>query len=83
MGLPQSGTTKLTAFSDLVFSVQKLIAHCSKGTTLEAGTLILTGTPAGVGFTRDPKIHLEDDSEIAVHVDQVGTLFNRVRYEEW
>ena len=63
--------------------MQKLIAHCSQGTTLEAGTLILTGTPAGVGFARDPKIHLEDGGEIRVGVEKIGTLVNKVRYEEW
>ena len=79
----QSWNTDKLSCSDLVFSVQKLIAHCSQGTTLEAGTLILTGTPAGVGFARDPKIYLENESEIHVRVEQIGTLVNQVRYEEW
>jgi 2-keto-4-pentenoate hydratase/2-oxohepta-3-ene-1,7-dioic acid hydratase in catechol pathway len=40
--------------SDLIFSIPKLISFLSQGTTLQAGTIILTGTPAGVGVSRKP-----------------------------
>ena len=68
---------------NLVFSVPKLVAFLSKGTTLEAGSLILTGTPSGVGFKRNPKIVLRDGDEVRIHIDQIGTLINTVRYEDW
>lgn len=45
--------------SDMIFSVAQLIEFLSQGTTLEPGTVILTGTPEGVGFTRDPPVYME------------------------
>lgn len=65
----------------MIFSVRQQIAYLSQGTTLEAGTVILTGTPAGIGALRQPKIVLGDGDEIAVWVEGVGTLVNRVKYE--
>lgn len=65
----------------MIFSVRQQIAYLSQGTTLEAGTIILTGTPAGIGALRQPRIVLGDGDEIAVWVEGVGTLVNRVKYE--
>jgi len=59
----QDGNTK-----NMVFTVSQQIAHLSQGTTLEAGTLILTGTPAGIGFTMKPRVSLEHSGEIAVEI---------------
>lgn len=64
----------------MIFSIRQQIAYLSQGTTLEAGTIILTGTPAGIGALRQPKIVLGDGDEIAVWVEGVGTLVNRVSY---
>lgn len=64
----------------MIFSIRQQIAYLSRGTTLEAGTIILTGTPAGIGALRQPKIVLGDGDEIAVWVEGVGTLVNRVSY---
>ncbi|KAL2826250.1 2-keto-4-pentenoate hydratase [Aspergillus cavernicola] len=72
----QDGHTK-----DMIFSVRKQISYLSQGTTLEAGTLILTGTPAGIGALRQPKIVLQDGDEISIQIDQIGTLVNKVRYD--
>jgi 2-keto-4-pentenoate hydratase/2-oxohepta-3-ene-1,7-dioic acid hydratase in catechol pathway len=73
----QDGNTK-----NMVFTVSQQIAHLSQGTTLEAGTLILTGTPAGIGFTMKPRVFLEDGGDIAVEIGGgIGTLINKVRYE--
>jgi 2-keto-4-pentenoate hydratase/2-oxohepta-3-ene-1,7-dioic acid hydratase in catechol pathway len=66
---------------DMIFDVRAQIAYLSQGTTLEAGTIILTGTPAGIGAVRQPRIVLRDGDEISVQVQGVGTLVNRVRYE--
>ena len=50
---------------------------------MEPGTIILTGTPAGVGFGYDPKEYLRDGDEFAVEVSGgVGTLFNVVKDEK-
>lgn len=65
----------------MIFSIRQQIAYLSQGTTLEAGTIILPGTPAGIGALRQPKIVLGDGDEIAVWVEGVGTLVSRVQYE--
>ncbi|OAQ99508.1 hypothetical protein LLEC1_01698 [Akanthomyces lecanii] len=67
--------------SNMIFSVQQQIASLSRGTTLEAGTIILTGTPAGIGFFRKPRVTLEDGGRIDVYIDQIGTLVNQVKFE--
>ena len=67
----------------MVFNIAELVAYLSQGTTLEAGSLILTGTTHGVGFKRNPKIFLEDGSDIRVYAEGIGTLINRVQYEDW
>lgn len=72
----QDGHTK-----DMIFDIKKQISYLSQGTTLEAGTIFLTGTPAGVGFTRKPKVVLEDGGDIRVAIGQIGTLINKVKYE--
>ncbi|GIC92836.1 fumarylacetoacetate hydrolase family protein [Aspergillus udagawae] len=72
----QDGHTK-----DMIFSIRKQIAYLSQGTTLEAGTIFLTGTPAGIGYFKEPRVVLRDGDEIKVRVERVGTLVNRVRYE--
>ena len=65
----------------MIFSIKKQISYLSQGTTLEAGTLILTGTPAGIGYFRDPRVVLKDGDEISIEIDQIGTLVNKVRYD--
>ncbi|CAI7607513.1 unnamed protein product [Penicillium pancosmium] len=72
----QDGHTK-----DMIFSIKKQISYLSQGTTLEAGTIFLTGTPAGIGYFREPRVVLRDGDEISVQIEQIGTLVNRVRYE--
>ncbi|KAL2833547.1 hypothetical protein BJY01DRAFT_253436 [Aspergillus pseudoustus] len=66
--------------ADMIFSIRAQIAYLSQGTTLEAGTIILTGTPAGIGAVRTPRIVLRDGDEICVQLEKVGTLVNQVRY---
>ena len=63
---------------DMIFSVAELIAHLSRDTTLLPGTLILTGTPAGVGFARKPPLFLADGDEVTVEITNVGRLSNPV-----
>lgn len=65
--------------ADMIFSVAELIAFASEAITLEPGDLILTGTPAGVGFFRDPPVFLADGDEVTVQIDGIGTLTNPVR----
>jgi 2-keto-4-pentenoate hydratase/2-oxohepta-3-ene-1,7-dioic acid hydratase in catechol pathway len=62
---------------DLIFSVPKLVSFLSQGTTLKPGTLIITGTPAGVGVGKTPKVTLKAGDEFAVEIlPYIGTLVN-------
>jgi 2-keto-4-pentenoate hydratase/2-oxohepta-3-ene-1,7-dioic acid hydratase in catechol pathway len=67
--------------SDLIFSVVDLIVYLSAGVTLEPGDVIATGTPGGVGQSREPPRYLEPRDTIEIEVGGVGTLTNRVRAE--
>lgn len=68
--------------SRLIFDIPALIATVSEFTTVLPGDVILTGTPGGVGFRRDPQLFLRDGNEITVEVDGIGSLTNRVRRPE-
>ena len=67
-----------TSTSDLVFGVPELISFLSQDTTLPAGTVILTGTPSGVGHGRIPKVYLQAGDEVAVEIEGIGRLVNRM-----
>ena len=66
---------------NLIFAAEELVEYCSRGLTLEAGTVIATGTPGGVGDSRDPKRYLRDGDVVEVWVEGVGTLTNPVELE--
>jgi 2-keto-4-pentenoate hydratase/2-oxohepta-3-ene-1,7-dioic acid hydratase in catechol pathway len=66
---------------DMIFGVRRLVAHASSVFTLEPGDLILTGTPPGVGFAREPKVRLQDGDVVEVEVEGIGVLRNPVRAE--
>ena len=63
---------------DMIFSVAQLIAFISRDTTLLPGTVILTGTPEGVGFARKPPVYLADGDTLEVIIEGIGTLVNTV-----
>lgn len=62
----------------MIFSVAETIAYISRLLTLEAGDIIATGTPEGVGFKRNPPIFLHDGDIVEVEVEGIGTLRNPV-----
>ena len=64
---------------DMIFSVPFLIAFISRAITLEPGDVIATGTPAGVGFARNPPLLLRDGDTIACTVEGLGTITQHVR----
>ncbi|MCH2136971.1 MAG: fumarylacetoacetate hydrolase family protein [Phycisphaerales bacterium] len=64
--------------ADMIFPVATLIAELSRGMTLLQGTLLLTGTPSGVGAARTPPVYLADQDEVIVEIEGVGRLRNRV-----
>jgi 2-keto-4-pentenoate hydratase/2-oxohepta-3-ene-1,7-dioic acid hydratase in catechol pathway len=63
---------------DMIFDVPTLVAFLSGSTTLLPGTVILTGTPHGVGFARKPPVFLQPGDTITVEIDKIGALTNRV-----
>jgi 2-keto-4-pentenoate hydratase/2-oxohepta-3-ene-1,7-dioic acid hydratase in catechol pathway len=67
--------------SDLIFSVRYIISYLSQSMTLLPGTVILTGTPEGVGMGRTPQRWLKDGDQVEVELENVGILANPVRAE--
>lgn len=65
--------------SDMIFPIARLISHLSGGMTLKPGTVILTGTPAGVGMGRTPQRYLRSGDVAEVTIGPLGTLRNTVR----
>jgi 2-keto-4-pentenoate hydratase/2-oxohepta-3-ene-1,7-dioic acid hydratase in catechol pathway len=72
----QSANTK-----DLLFRVPQLIEYISSITPLEAGDIISTGTPPGVGLGRSPQRWLRPNEEIVIHIPHIGELRNRTLAE--
>ncbi len=69
---------QLASTRDMIFPLARLIAECSAATTLLPGTLILTGTPSGVGHAKDPPRYLREGDRVRVEIDQLGAIENRV-----
>ena len=68
--------------SDMIFPVAELISYLSTGATLLPGSVILTGTPSGVGFTRKPPVFLMPGDTVEVTVEGIGTLSNPVELQK-
>jgi acylpyruvate hydrolase len=64
--------------NDLIFDVPFLIAFVSRVFTLDPGDLILTGTPPGIGWAREPKISMKDGDVVEVEVEGIGVVSNAV-----
>jgi len=64
--------------SCMIRGVAKLISELSVDMTLLKGTILLTGTPSGVGIAKDPQVFLQDGDEVKVEIEGVGTLTNKV-----
>jgi len=67
---------------DMIFDVPALIEFLSGSTTLLPGTVILTGTPHGVGFARKPPVWLKAGDTVSVELEKIGTLTNPVILEK-
>ncbi|KAF7586565.1 hypothetical protein BBP40_008664 [Aspergillus hancockii] len=77
-GLKNGKALQDCPLTDLIFSVPQLVSFLSQGTTLPAGTIILTGTPPGVGAAKNPKGFLKEGDEFAVELlPHVGTLITK------
>ncbi|HLZ62914.1 MAG TPA: fumarylacetoacetate hydrolase family protein [Ktedonosporobacter sp.] len=62
----------------MIFSIAKTIEFISSFMTLVPGDIISTGTPAGVGFTRNPPIFLHDGDVVEIEIERIGSIVNRV-----
>jgi acylpyruvate hydrolase len=69
----QSGTTR-----ELIHKLPAVIAFISQAITLEAGDIIATGTPAGVGIFREPKVLLKPGDSVECGIERIGTICNPV-----
>ncbi|HQY44664.1 MAG TPA: fumarylacetoacetate hydrolase family protein, partial [Paracoccaceae bacterium] len=69
----QDATTDL-----MMFPVADQIVHISTFVTLEPGDVIVTGTPGGVGFRRDPKVYMQAGDVVEIDLEGVGVLRNPV-----
>lgn len=62
----------------MLFDVSTLISFLSQGTTLEAGSIIFTGTPGGVGAFQNPPQFLAHGDVVQIAIEKIGTLENKV-----
>ncbi|KAM3528331.1 hypothetical protein NHJ13051_002455 [Beauveria bassiana] len=67
--------------ADMIWTVRQLISFASQGTTLRKGTLIMTGTPSGVGLFMEPKTFLKDGDVVEISFGGLGTLRNTMKFQ--
>lgn len=79
--LNESHVLQDASTSDMIFNIASIISFLSQSMTLLPGTVILTGTPEGVGFTRNPPLFLRKGNRITVEIDGIGRLSNPVLKE--
>jgi acylpyruvate hydrolase len=74
-----NGEVVQEASTDLmIFDIATLVSTISEFASLAPGDLILTGTPSGVGYRRDPQLLLGDGDVVVVEIDRVGRIENRM-----
>jgi len=64
--------------SDFIFPIEDLIAKLSECMTLEPGDVIVTGTPAGVGYVRRPPVYMKDGDVCEIEIEGIGVLSNPI-----
>lgn len=64
--------------SDMIFSVEYLIAYLRESLDLQPGDVIATGTPAGIGHVRDPRVLMQPGDEVDVEIQHIGRLSNTI-----
>lgn len=75
-------TMQYSRADDMIFSIPEIVAYLSQGTTLEAGTVILTGTPHGIGVSKVPKVFLKPGDDLRIVMSHgLGSLVTPVEYE--
>ena len=69
------------SLSQLIFDVPFLISYVSKALPWRAGDVLVTGTPGGVGFKRNPPIYLKEGDKVDITISEIGTLSNTLQNE--
>ncbi|KAH3905837.1 hypothetical protein HBH56_214240 [Parastagonospora nodorum] len=72
---------KADLHNDMIFSPERILSHMSQGTTIPAGTAVMTGTCEGVGAFRKPKVFLQQGDVVEVSMPLAGTLRNTIKLE--
>ncbi|UKZ72308.1 uncharacterized protein TrAtP1_013251 [Trichoderma atroviride] len=81
-GLKNGKVMQDSPLSDLIFSIPALVSWLSQGTTLPAGTIILTGTPSGIGMAMKPTEYLHEGDEFTVEIlPHIGSLYSSIKNE--
>lgn len=70
-----------TNTDDLIFDIPTIISFISQGTTLQKGSLVMTGTPSGVGMGMSPPQFLKDGDVVEVEIEKLGKLKNTIKFE--
>jgi len=65
----------------MIWTIKKIIVHLTRGTTLRKGTVIMTGTPSGVGFFMQPNGFLKNEDMVEIEVDGIGSIANKMVFE--
>ena len=79
ISLKVNGAVKQDATTaDMLFPVDAILEHLSRGMTIEAGDVIATGTPEGVGLGRTPPEYLNDGDLVETEIEGIGVLKNRI-----
>ena len=68
--------------SQMIFDLARQIEYCSTFTRLEAGDVIVSGTPGGVGAKRNPPLWMKPGDVVEVEIDRLGILRNTVVAED-
>ena len=71
-------TMQQSSTTELIFGIDKIIAHLTQIMTLQPGDLIFTGTPSGVGDARNPPVYLKNGDTVEVTIEKLGSLQNPV-----
>lgn len=76
-------TMQQSLAADMIFSIPEIVAYLSQGTTLEAGTVVMTGTPHGIGVSKSPQVFLKERDDLRIVMSHgLGSLVSEIVYEE-
>jgi 2-keto-4-pentenoate hydratase/2-oxohepta-3-ene-1,7-dioic acid hydratase in catechol pathway len=72
---------QMAGTDELIFDIPAIVRFVSRGTTLLPGTIIMTGTPSGVGAFMQPPAWLQDGDVVEVEISEIGTIRNKIVME--